>query len=175
MTKKITILLFSMICYGCADSARIVQDARYDTIKLSSNASAYVSVPKDGRYGTKIYSGSGHSVTVITGSVLLQHLVEVHGGKEYEDYNDALSSAKKYEADYLFFQEILHWEDRATEWSAKPDKVQVKITVVDVKAEKRVSATTIDGSSGLATFGGDHPQDLLPEPVTKYVGALFKQ
>ncbi|MDB3946228.1 DUF4823 domain-containing protein [Gammaproteobacteria bacterium] len=33
----------------------------------------------------------------------------------------------------------------------------------------------MDGSSGLATFGGDHPQDLLPESVTKYVGALFKQ
>ena len=42
--KKITILLFSMIVYGCADSTRIVQDARYDTIKLSSNASVYVSV-----------------------------------------------------------------------------------------------------------------------------------
>ena len=131
-------------------------------------------MPKDGRYRTKFYSGSGHSVTAITGLVLLQHVAQVHEGMEYEQYNDALLSAEKYEADYLFFQEILHWEDRATEWSAKPDKVQVKITVVDVKAEKRVSATTIDGSSGLATFGGDHPQDLLPEPVKKYIDALFK-
>jgi hypothetical protein len=56
---------------------------------------------------------------------------------EYEQYNDALLSAEEYEADYLFFQRILHSEDRVTEWSAKPDKVRVKITIVDVKTQKR--------------------------------------
>ncbi|WP_274523310.1 DUF4823 domain-containing protein [Pseudomonas abietaniphila] len=31
----------------------------------------------------------------------------------------------------------------------------------------------IKGSSGLATLGGDHPQDLLPEPVAECVSSLF--
>ena len=45
--------------------------------------------------------------------------------------------------------------------------------VVDVRTDKTLSTVIIDGSSGLATFGGDHPQDLLPEPVGEYVDTLF--
>jgi hypothetical protein len=46
--------------------------------------------------------------------------------------------------------------------------------VYDLGTSEVVSAVTIDGKSGLATFGGDHPQDLLSEPVVKYVNSLFK-
>ena len=31
----------------------------------------------------------------------------------------------------------------------------------------------VKGSSGLATPGGDHLQDLLPEPVAEFVSSLF--
>ncbi|WP_254924651.1 DUF4823 domain-containing protein [Aeromonas sp. A35_P] len=30
-----------------------------------------------------------------------------------------------------------------------------------------------EGKSKWATFGGDHPQDLLPEPTEKYVNSLY--
>ncbi|WP_428785404.1 DUF4823 domain-containing protein [Vibrio splendidus] len=31
----------------------------------------------------------------------------------------------------------------------------------------------IEGKSGLATFGGDHPQDLLSEPVSEFMASLL--
>jgi hypothetical protein len=31
--------------------------------------------------------------------------------------------------DYFVIPEILHWEDRATEWSGIPDKIEVKISI----------------------------------------------
>ncbi|MFK7698008.1 DUF4823 domain-containing protein [Pseudomonas caspiana] len=31
----------------------------------------------------------------------------------------------------------------------------------------------VKGSSGLATVDGDHPQDLLPEPVAEFGSSLF--
>ena len=103
----------------------------------------------------------------------MTHLLQVDEGDEVESFNQATTSAKSNAADYLFFPTILHWEDRATEWSGKADKAQIKIVVFDLRTSEVVSSATIDGKSGLATFGGDHPQDLLPGPVTKYVNGLF--
>jgi Domain of unknown function (DUF4823) len=36
-----------------------------------------------------------------------------------------------------------------------------------------VASTLISGQSKWATFGGDHPQDLLPEPLNSYVESLY--
>ena len=62
---------------------------------------------------------------------------------------------------------------RATEWSGIPDKIEVKIIVYDGGTGKEVGSTLISGRSKWATFGGDHPQDLLPEPLNSYVESLY--
>ncbi len=69
---------------------------------------------------------------------------------------------------------ILHWEDRATEWSGKSDKVEIQIITYDSKTQKEIGNTTYTGKSKWLTFGGDHPQDLLEEPTLKYVESLYK-
>lgn len=56
----------------------------------------------------------------------------------------------------------MHWEDRATEWNFMRDKVKVKIEFVDAFSGNVESAAIVEGKSGIATLGGDHPQDLLP-------------
>jgi Domain of unknown function (DUF4823) len=68
----------------------------------------------------------------------------------------------------------LQWEDRATEWSAKPDVASVKISIVAAKSGQLIDSAVINGKSGLATFGGDHPQDLLPKPMADYASSMFK-
>lgn len=173
MKKLLMTVLISILITACADTARITQDPSYKKIALDRSSTAYVAVPKDGRYGSTIYNGSGLTVSTMIRSSLLTHLLQVDEGDEVESFNQATTSAKSNAADYLFFLTILHWEDRATEWSGKADKAQIKIVVFDLRTSEVVSSATIDGKSGLATFGGDHPQDLLPGPVTKYVNGLF--
>jgi hypothetical protein len=73
----------------------------------------------------------------------------------------------------LVYPTILHWEDRATEWSGIPDRVEIKIEIIGATTGKGLDSAIIKGKSGLATFGGDHPQDLLPKPVEDYVSGLF--
>lgn len=75
--------------------------------------------------------------------------------------------------DYYVVPEILHWEDRNTEWSGKKDKIEVKISIYEGKSWKELASTTISGKSKWATFGGDHPQDLLPEPLGEYIDSLY--
>jgi len=64
---------------------------------------------------------------------------------------------------------ILHWEERAT----KSDRVEVKIVVMAVESGTIIDSVVIKGKSKGFTFGGDHPQDLLPEPIDMYVASLF--
>lgn len=83
-----------------------------------------------------------------------------------------LLEAEKAGYDYLVVPEILHWEDRATEWSGKPDRVEIKISTYKVQSEVEIHSTIIAGRGKWVTLGGDHPQDLLSEPMDNYVSTL---
>ncbi|MGL1931349.1 MAG: DUF4823 domain-containing protein [Desulfotalea sp.] len=106
MKQILLLLLLSPFLFGCADSTRIIQDEGYKDIALSNNSVVYVSIPKDGRYGSNDYPGSGQSVSSITKAALLKHIIDVHEGSAYETYNEALKSATASDTDYLFFQQF---------------------------------------------------------------------
>lgn len=54
-----------------------------------------------------------------------------------------------------------------------PDKVEIKVDVVNVQTGDVISSGVIEGTSGLATLDGYHPHGLLPEPVAEFVSSLF--
>jgi len=60
---------------------------------------------------------------------------------------------------------IERWEDRATEWSGKPDRIILDFRILDVGTAQVVDAALVSGTSRWATFGGDHPEDLLPRAI----------
>ena len=93
--------------------------------------------------------------------------------KKVESLKDAFSSARKRGMAYVFEPIILHWEDRATEWSSKFDRITLRFAVYDSGTKKRLASTTARASSKWTTFGGDHPQDLLPVPTRRFVKQLF--
>jgi hypothetical protein len=169
---KIAVVLLVLFVFGCADSHR-VSPTNKSSEKLSSSEFAYVVVPQDGRYGATNYTGSGQTVAQIVASAFAKHINRVEIGQKLEQPDAVVANAQELGATYLVTPMIVHWEDRATEWSLKSDKVEVKITVHDVASGRMLASAVVSGSSGLATFGGDHPQDLLPEPMDSYVGSLF--
>ena len=174
MRSSLIIIILSVLLYGCADTSKIQQDPVYANFSIEKESSVYISLPKDGRYGDKLYKGSGQTVTNIIRSSLLQFIMQADVASSFENYKNAISAAEEQGYDYLFFATILHWEDRATEWSGISDKADIKIVVIDINTLEVKSSATIMGSSGLATFGGDHPQDLLPTPVAEYINAFFR-
>lgn len=163
-----------LLLAGCADSAHIKQDQSYGTLSITTNTSIYVSLPRDGQYGAKAYHGSGQMVSNIIRSAFLGHVVDVEVASKKESFSEALNSANTKGSNLLVYPTILHWEDRATEWSGIPDKADIKLVIADATSGGVQSSVTIQGKSGIATFGGDHPQDLLPGPVNKYVEGLFR-
>ena len=106
-------------------------------------------------------------------SAFTKRLRRTEIGPSYQSFDDALGFALKGGFKYVVYPTILHWEDRATEWSAIPDRVEVKIDIIEAATATLLDSVVITGKSGLATFGGDHPQDLLPKPVGEFVSNLF--
>lgn len=168
-------VMLVLLLLGCADTHRITRvDGSKSAMSLQRQASAYVAVSTDGRYGSTVYPGSGATVAQIVAAAFGPHLQKVATGTKTEEAGQALVSAKAGGFTYLLYPQILHWEDRATEWSAKPDLATVKLSTYSAETGQLLDSAVIDGKSGLATFGGDHPQDLLPKPMGEYAATLFK-
>lgn len=174
--KYIVYFLIAIFLTGCTAQKHEVQQTSMtkNYKQLDSRKSAYISVPEDGRYGSTVYHGSGEMTTQAINVALSKYVDSVitsHNGAE--NYNTALKNARNKNASYLFYPHILGWEDRATEWSGKPDKISIKIRVVDVKRNQKISSIVINGKSPWMTLGGDRPQDLLEKPINEYINSLY--
>lgn len=157
-----------LLLAGCADSTRLIKE-NAENSSLSKDSSFYVSIPEDGIYGIKPYPGSGKMTSLIIKSSLSEISRKVAIGNRTETLASALNSTRTGGYDYLVIPTILHWEDRATEWNFMRDKIKVKIEFVDAFSGNVESSAIVEGKSGIATLGGDHPQDLLPEPIIEYL------
>jgi len=167
-------IVISMILAGCADTHELLRGSGNGQVALNRSALVYIAIPKDGVYGGTVYNGSGQNTAQVILAAFSKYLPQVVTAQAYEDYKESLDRAKKGNYSYLIYPTILEWEDRATEWSAIPDRVSVKIIVVDANTGRVIDSAIVNGKSGLATFGGDHPQDLLPKPVGEYASSLFR-
>lgn len=121
-----------------------------------------------------IYLKSGKYTASAIREALVRYANEVAIITDSDD-NNTVPSVDKNRYGYIFKPEILHWEERATEWSGLPDRIGIKITVYDTSNDNILSSLVFNGKSKWFTFGGDHPQDLLFVPVNKYVKSLYEQ
>jgi len=174
MKAFLALLLLGSLC-GSLASCTATYEHRYvvePTTRLDPSRSVAVVVPADGRYADKEYSGSGAQTAEAVTAAFAERAsgaraVSVPAG------GSASEAARQVSATYVAVPEILHWEDRATEWSGRRDVVTVKIGVYEVGRPAPIASVEITGKSKWMTFGGDHPQDLLPTPVREFVARLY--
>lgn len=167
---KIMLFMIAIMMAGCAGTYNS------DTLKalnskLSRNAPVTIITPTNGQFGEITYSQSGQATAASIKSAFMDFADEVYAEKHC-DLKDCFSDLKSSDG-YLVYPEILHWEDRATEWSGIRDKVTIKIIVYNIRTKTKLSSTIINGESSFWTLGGDHPQDLIDEPINKYISSLY--
>ena len=170
-SKYLVALSLMLILGACAAKHEIINSST--NTKLLPQKSIYISLPNDGRYGNINYPGSG----ITTSQVLLKNFSKYNNNiivsNQYRPFSSALSQARIKGSEYLIYPTILEWEDRATEWSGKPDRISIKIQTVEANTGKTLNSTIIQGKSSWATLGGDHPQDLLQKPIEELVNNLY--
>ena len=162
-----------LLVVSCADTHKVVQSDVVPGARLEATSTIYIAVPVDGVYGANTYHGSGQNTAQIIHSAFAKRSRSTKVGRNPQSFAEARDAALSNNWEYLVYPIILHWEDRATEWSSRPDVVEVKIEVVEVATDRSIASAVIKGQSGLATFGGDHRQDLLPEPIEEFVSSLY--
>jgi hypothetical protein len=171
--KLITIIAATSFLGACADTHQLIRNNTSATVRLTPSDAVVIALPEDGVYGTDIYDGSGQNTAQIIFSAFAKHTHSVKISPSKQNFEEALEATRKAGNKYLVYPIILHWEDRATEWSGISDKVEVKVEVIDATSGDIVTSGIVKGESGLATMGGDHPQDLLPEPIDEFVSSLY--
>ncbi len=169
------LVVFSVISVSAACSHKYKVDAiETPGTLIPANSHFYIMLPKDGVYGATEYVGSSNMVVSAVASALLANSAEVTKATRVETMDQAYESAISASSDYIFQPVIVHWEDRATEWSGRPDRITMRYTIYDVEARKNVASTLARASSKWGTFGGDHPQDLVPGTVNTFLRAVIE-
>jgi len=169
----VTALLCLGILPGCAHTYELTKSRQTAEPIMKATDSVYVAIPKDGVYGSTIYQGSGTTAAQELVGALAKRLRRVEPGREYQPFDEALKTARDKGYTHLVYPIILHWEDRATEWSGISDRVEIKVELINAGTGETLDSAIIKGKSKWATFGGDHPQDLLPKPIEDFIASLF--
>jgi len=172
-TGTARILMFALIlaitgCVSTYTENRLIAPS----IKLSRSTPVVIATSENGRYGTIDYPSSGRMTADAIKSSFIALANDVSILTTCKNLL-CLKSETKTAPVYFVVPEIIHWEDRNTEWSGIPDRIEVKISVFNDQDPKPLASALITGKSKWATFGGDHPQDLLPEPISKFVKSLY--
>jgi len=176
LVKSVVVIVFAILVASCA-----AYDEKYETTSVldnrtgtvSKDASFLVSVEADGKYIDKPYPGSGDMARMAMVNALSNYASDVSAIPGFVSEEAATSDARDRNAVYLVYLRLLHWEDRVTEWSGKPDRIEVEIRLIDGKSGEVLESQIVKANSKWATFGGDHPQDLLAKPFDSYAASIF--
>lgn len=134
----------------------------------------FIAMPEDALDKKEPVPNSGKRTALALHDAFARHTRTVFTARSPEPFAESLARARAATCDYMVFPTILTWQDRPTEWTGVRDKLQVKIDLVSVASGVVVRTTTINGKSRFMTDGGDAPQDLLSEPIDRFVRPLFR-
>jgi hypothetical protein len=106
----------------------------------------------------------------------------VRSAEIHASLGENLENARLHDEEYLIAPTILHWVESETKQTGKPDRIVVKLELIEVASEAKLD-TTILMAKGERTprvsywqllIEDGHPQDLLADPLNRYVDTIFE-
>lgn len=172
-TGKSAIAGLMMVLLACG-GVRINRSMADPSFRMPRDSPIYVTLARDGEYGGILQPGSGRAVSRALSEVLSYHNPRVSLAEGAEGAAEALESANALGAAFIVAPEVVSWENRATNWSGKPDRVQLLIRVLRVPGGRPLDATTIriEGPS-VVDLGANGPGALLHGALADYAEQLF--
>ena len=103
---------------------------------LGNRSRIYIAVPFDASFKGKVMQFSGKQTADALFSAFSRHTKSVYISKFPESLAEALESARQRGAEYLVYPTLEQWEDRATEWSGRRDRLKVKVDTIDLSSSR---------------------------------------
>ena len=171
--KKI-ILIISILFFGCTTTHTVLDGGtNAKGIKLSHEATVYMSLPEDNTSNEYLYVDSGKDFATELEIILNEYFSDVRVSDSVETCDQGLENAKSNDFNYHICPRLLQYEDYSTGWNGIPDKIKLEITLTEANTDELVDKFLMKGEGKVVTFGGDHPFDIAREPLTKWIKSLF--
>ncbi len=162
-------LLAATVLVGCKSTYQ-VQSYQPPPKPLSRDAAVYIAVRPDA------YDEPGSGMLAVK---TLQKAFDLYAARTQLSDSPVpvaadLTNAAAAKCTYLLDPTIVKWEEEPTEWTGKPDVLEMKLQVLQVPDGAMLSTTVFSAKSKWMTFGGDHVEHLLQPFATNWVRALYE-
>lgn len=166
-----SLILVGWLAVGCAYT-EVRPRAAGAVAALSSDSTAWVLVPEDGQYGPQVYAGSGQAVANATIEAMspAPPLMLLMPGI---DLHRARIRAATEDVDWVVVPSLIHWEDRATNWSGRRDLIRVDLSVYRTNPWELAAQVMFEARNSWFTLFNNPPRDLLDEEYTRAVRTLL--
>ena len=162
-------LLFAFI--SCAPAMYNLSTSKSIPPGLLCEMDVLILTPADGISDGSIVKGSGSKLA----SKVYYYLNTKDCDATLDDDHKSIKTfdeSEFHQYDYFIVPAIVSWEDNATAWSGKPDRLMFTIDIYD-KNKKKVASGTIDAKSTNATFTENDPSELIDKPLLEFINKLF--
>jgi hypothetical protein len=169
-------LALAALVFGGCQSTYHERNASLDPLPLlRSDTRIYVGMPFDASDRKEVAFQSGKKAAEALYTAFSRNTKPVFISRGPESLSEALENARRFNAKYLVYPTIKLWEDRATEWSGRRDKVDFRVDVIDLATSRNVYWKEFEATGRFMTDGGDTPADLLQQPVDQFAATLFRR
>ncbi len=165
------LLVLSLL--GCSARYQVQSVGGTGAVHLDRARAVYIAVPRDGAYGGSVYSGSGQVVAQAVAAAFSEHVSSVRIADAPLDTSESLAVARSLGAGYLIVPVISQWEQRATEWSGRPSRMAIRLTLIDVATGAQLGSSALEGRSRILSLTSTNPESLLRDPLAQYVRGLY--
>jgi hypothetical protein len=164
-------VLFAMQ-FACAHSSAYNPSGRsIPRGVISPRDRVVIAIALDGASGNEQQQGSSLSVAqMIEGE--LARMIESIRIVPIDPFKDTPEGDSW---DVAIVPRIVHWEQRATEWSGVPSKASIRLSVYRKSSPNPVDVRLFETSSG--TFAMSRPDltSMLQEPVSRYLNQIVER
>jgi hypothetical protein len=143
------------------------------TAPLRANASALISVPRDGADRLDTYEGTGKRIAQAVGMAFTNRLQRVEMMPRFEQQRASLAAARAGSFDYLIIPAISQWTERENDPSSRPETIKLHVTTYDVRSGAQTAFVEITANSTWATLHGDELEKMLAKPLAESVKWFF--
>jgi hypothetical protein len=147
-------------------------------LKSAHGAAICLLVPQDASFENEQYPGSGDEIA----GYIKDALHEL--GRTFRTVRGQLEgikpACKDVDAGLALETQILHYEDRITGWSGRPDRIELKLVLFDVEHPSQKRSIYYEAKSnllvsGLLEWGNARPSSLLGDDFSHAIRKLLAQ
>jgi hypothetical protein len=169
------VAVFGLAACTATYQERSTTGADSSAVKLDPAKSVMIAVPADGQYGGKAYRGTGQLVAQKASAAFSRYASRVELGPDVATGREQmLAAARRANAGYLVIPAINHWEQRATEWSGIPSRVNLILTVIDAGTGQELRSSLLESRSATMTLVRPHADMLAERLIDDNVTGLYR-